>query len=364
MKYKFTLIILLLCTAFSNAQNITGIWRGYFASGMGFYKQEYKYEIQINQLKNKGLRGVTYSYRTTVFYGKASLQGIYMDKNKNLIIKEDSLMEVKMADKGEPCLMTCYLDYYKTGNTEVLEGTFTSINLTSKQDCGSGSVYLERVTESDFHKEDFLVKREKKATTTPFKKVIPKTTRPVAKSPAPLAKTTPKRTAPKTNTNPVKPKKDTVMAQQQPPLIKLTPDNAANNQEPVAPKKLPVPKIIQQRETRLVKTIITNSPDIKIELYDNGEIDDDTITVYHNNEIVAYKKRLSSEPITLNVKADVNDPYHEFVMYADNLGKIPPNTALMVLTTGGRRYELFLTSTEQKNAKVVIEFKAPGKDSK
>ena len=43
-------------------------------------------------------------------------------------------------------------------------------------------------------------------------------------------------------------------------------------------------------------------------------------------------------------------------MVADNLGSIPPNTALMIITTGGKRYQLFISSDKQKNAKVVVEY--------
>ena len=123
-----------------------------------------------------------------------------------------------------------------------------------------------------------------------------------------------------------------------------------------AQKTVPVPDVIKTRSNPLIKTITTNLPDIKIELYDNGDIDGDTITVYHNNEVIAWKKGLTDKPITLNVKADAENPIHEFVMVADNLGSIPPNTALMVITTGGKRYQLFISSDKQKNAKVVIEY--------
>jgi len=51
--------ILLVFIVPSKAQNITGIWRGYFNSING----RYKYEVQINQLANKSLQGVTYSYK-------------------------------------------------------------------------------------------------------------------------------------------------------------------------------------------------------------------------------------------------------------------------------------------------------------
>jgi len=137
---------------------------GNFSSGYGAFKQQYKYEVQINQLSNsalqKGVQGVTYSYRTTVFYGKATLQGIYDSKNKSLTIRETKLVELKIADRSDPCLMTCYLDYRKEGKTEILEGSFTSMNVNTKGDCGSGYVYLEKVEESDFTKEDFLLKRK------------------------------------------------------------------------------------------------------------------------------------------------------------------------------------------------------------
>ncbi|MEX6690111.1 hypothetical protein QTN47_21560 [Danxiaibacter flavus] len=351
---SFALIIL---TGFSvTAQDITGIWRGYFMSGTGFYRQRYKYEIQIEQLPNSALNGVTYSYRTTVFYGKAAMRGIYMSKAQNVILQETKMLDVKIADQSIPCIMTCYLDYSKNGDQEVLEGNFTSVNVNNKADCGAGTVYLEKVPESDFQKEDFLVKREKSKqppkAKLQSKPAAPKTTPqapPVVRS---KPKTQPK---PETTIPPATRKTDSTDV-----VVKTPPSEVPKNIP--QPKQLPIPDVIKERENALVKTITTTSPDIKIQLYDNGEIDDDTITVYHNNEIIAFKKRLSYEPITLNIKASLDDSMHEFIMVADNLGRIPPNTALMVITTGGKRYELFITSTEQKNAKVIIKYKIEGKD--
>ena len=126
-------------------------------------------------------------------------------------------------------------------------------------------------------------------------------------------------------------------------------------------RKLPVPKDLKERSNNLVKTLITTSPDIKIELFDNGEIDGDTITVYDNNQVISYRQGLTNKPITLNIKASEFVPVHEFVMVANNLGSIPPNTALMVVTTGGKRYEVFMSADEKKNAKVVIRYEPPEK---
>jgi len=370
MKARFLLLFTLLISAAANAQNITGIWRGYFNSGYGYLKQQYKYEVQINQLSNnknqKGIAGVTYSYHTTVFYGKATLQGIYDAENKTLTIKELKLVELKASAQTEPCLMTCYLDYRKEGKTEIMEGTFTSINVNTKGDCGSGYVYLERVQESDFQKEDFLIKKTKPSIkpaikdsgalvkTTPKPKTNAPEKKPAVQPPV-VKKTTPpatKKTTPKTNTT-QKPKTNTTHDSivKAAPVLPLVPDPS---NKIITKKVPPVPELIKDRDNPLIKKIFTNSADILVQLFDNGEIDGVTITVYDNNEVIAYRKGLAKTPITINLKATVDNPVHEIVMVANNLGAIPPNTALMVVTTGGKRYEIFLSSDETKNAKVVI----------
>ena len=57
---------------------------------------------------------------------------------------------------------------------------------------------------------------------------------------------------------------------------------------------------------------------------------------------------------------DETQPEHELVMVAENLGRIPPNTSLMVVTAGDKRYEVRITSTEQKNAVVRFKYVKPG----
>ena len=85
MKQCFLIFSFLFFSAAAFTQNLTGVWQGYFYSGIGLYKQYYKYEVQINNLTNNSLQGVTYSYRTTVFYGKATMQGIWFPKTKNIV---------------------------------------------------------------------------------------------------------------------------------------------------------------------------------------------------------------------------------------------------------------------------------------
>jgi hypothetical protein len=123
------------------------------------------------------------------------------------------------------------------------------------------------------------------------------------------------------------------------------------------PKPVVIPKLIATRENALVRKIETEEAEMVIELYDNGEIDGDTVTIYHNNELVVNRAGLSSKPITIKIRVDKNAPHHELVMVANNLGSIPPNTSLMIVTANKKRYEVYISSSEQKNAKVVIDLK-------
>ncbi|WP_431216041.1 hypothetical protein ACQ86N_16180 [Puia sp. P3] len=113
---------------------------------------------------------------------------------------------------------------------------------------------------------------------------------------------------------------------------------------------------LQPREKELVKTVTVGSPQIKIELYDNGEIDGDTVTVLINGKLLLYRQMLTDKPLTIDFNAFPSTEY-ELVMYANNLGTIPPNTALMMVTAGDRKFEVYLSSSEQKSAAVKFVYK-------
>ena len=124
------------------------------------------------------------------------------------------------------------------------------------------------------------------------------------------------------------------------------------------PQKIPAaPMILKTRENALVRRIETEAGEIKMDIYDNGQIDGDSVTIYHNNTLIKSHMRLSEKPITFTITVDPSQPHHEIIMVADNLGTIPPNTSMMIITTATNRYELFISSSEQKNAKVVFDLK-------
>jgi hypothetical protein len=113
---------------------------------------------------------------------------------------------------------------------------------------------------------------------------------------------------------------------------------------------------LQPRVDSLVNTVILHSADVKIELYDDGVIDGDSVTVFINNKLLLYHRMLTDRPLTIHFNAFPNTEY-ELVMYADNLGTIPPNTALLMVTSGSEKYKAFMSSSEQTSATIRFVYK-------
>lgn len=111
--------------------------------------------------------------------------------------------------------------------------------------------------------------------------------------------------------------------------------------------------------TRIKESAFKDIPEIKVDtgrlkldFYDNAEIDGDSITVLVNKQVVLTNQKLSDTATTAYVTIDLRNTFVEVEMIAENLGKIPPNTALLIVTAGQKQYQLFLSSTETKSARV------------
>jgi len=117
-----------------------------------------------------------------------------------------------------------------------------------------------------------------------------------------------------------------------------------------------LPVALRERTNKLAKTLQITSPYIEVILLDDAEIDGDIVSLYDNNEEVLSHKTLGREVIKYSIKADKQHAYHEIILVAENLGSIPPNTALMRIRAGDKKYELTTRANMHENAKVVIEY--------
>ncbi len=109
-----------------------------------------------------------------------------------------------------------------------------------------------------------------------------------------------------------------------------------------------------ERSKNILKRIDLQQANFKVDLYDDGDIDGDIVSVFYNGKAVLSNKSLTEKPVSFNLVADPNKTENELLIYAENEGNIPPNTALMIVTEGNTRTEVRITSDAKKNGVVLF----------
>jgi hypothetical protein len=92
-------------------------------------------------------------------------------------------------------------------------------------------------------------------------------------------------------------------------------------------------------------------------VYDNGEIDYDSVSLYLNGNIVLAKTMLNHRSVRVSIQLDPNLEFNELGMFAENLGMIPPNTAAMIVHDGKKEYQVLLQSDFSKSAILKLKVK-------
>lgn len=126
---------------------------------------------------------------------------------------------------------------------------------------------------------------------------------------------------------------------------------------PKPPTSLVIEPVIEKRNNDLIKEFTVDHDSVSITLYDNAEIDGDSVTLIYNDKILTTHQRLTDKPLTFWIKIAPGNSRNELIMYAENLGSIPPNTALMVIYDGKKRYEVNIKSTEKTNGAVSFKLR-------
>jgi hypothetical protein len=114
---------------------------------------------------------------------------------------------------------------------------------------------------------------------------------------------------------------------------------------------------MELRKNREEGRLTVTSRQLKLYVYDNAIIDGDTVSIFYDDQLIISHKLLSVKPIEIDITLDEMKSEHRIILYAENLGSIPPNTALVVVMAGGKRYELFSRASLEENAVLVFEYK-------
>lgn len=114
--------------------------------------------------------------------------------------------------------------------------------------------------------------------------------------------------------------------------------------------------VASKRVNNAPKQLPVQDDSVTIDLYDNGTFDGDSVSVLYNGELKVYKKELNTRTaITVKLAISKTTP-NQLVLLAENLGSIPPNSALMVVRDSQNRHEVNLTSSLDRNAVVELVY--------
>jgi len=124
-------------------------------------------------------------------------------------------------------------------------------------------------------------------------------------------------------------------------------------------KKLkPASELVEGRESIPSETIFFKSDSLVLALYDNGEVDGDTVSVIMNGELIIEKQGLKSAAFkkTIYLSPDEGDSVL-LVLYADNLGIYPPNTGLLIVKDGDESFYVRFKADFDRNAAILLRKK-------
>jgi hypothetical protein len=125
----------------------------------------------------------------------------------------------------------------------------------------------------------------------------------------------------------------------------------------VVPDPVQTVEVFAHRPKIFTKEIEVVNSTLRLEIYDNGEIDGDEISLFLNNKRILFKSMLTHRAIRINIELDPNLEYNELSMFAENLGTKPPNTAALILYDGKTKYETLLSSDLNKSATLKLKQK-------
>jgi hypothetical protein len=130
---------------------------------------------------------------------------------------------------------------------------------------------------------------------------------------------------------------------------------------PVAIKEAPVttllPTAVATRKSETIQRLYFHGDSLVLSLYDNGVVDGDTVSVFLNGYPIISKQQLKVSAFKKTIYITPEMDSVELVLFADNLGSIPPNTGLLTVRDGDQTHNVRFSADLQKNAAIVLSRK-------
>ncbi len=117
-------------------------------------------------------------------------------------------------------------------------------------------------------------------------------------------------------------------------------------------------EMLSAREITTIRIVEIERDTLIFSLFDNGVIDGDTVSVLLNGEVIMSKIGLLARAYndTIYLTPEMGDSIH-IILYAENLGSIPPNTGLLVVREGKMNHEIRFSGDLKKNSAIILKRK-------
>jgi len=116
-------------------------------------------------------------------------------------------------------------------------------------------------------------------------------------------------------------------------------------------------KRVTERKTSILEKITVAKPHILLELWDDATEDGDSISIRMNGQEVVTGLPVKRKRQLIKVTLEPGE--NRLIMVADNLGSIPPNTAVMRIVSGELKRYVSIKTDSKRNNMLVITYK-PG----
>ncbi len=325
MKYLF-LFILSLPVANVFSQDLSGVWTGWlFNDSTGLSLQ---YEVAIC---DAGEKSTAFSF-TNFILNKREVQGVkslklVKDDRKIIFIDIELVYDNYPTRPPKGVRQVSEFNYLLKDGVPVLEGKFQTTRTRQAGRPVTGSIKLQKL--ANYNRSQILpvLKKQK------LEKNLCFLSEEEIASIVPLPD----------------PKQQDTANAKKPPAVAPSPVIV---KAPEPPKQIVE---LAKRKVEALQTVFITADSVRFDVYDNGYVDGDSISIIVNGKVFMEHLRLTDRAISkvLHVGKETGDSI-QVVLFAENLGSIAPNSGVLVITDGNKRTEVHFSGDLKNNKSVIL----------
>ncbi len=323
------------------AQDITGTWTGHIQTA----GSEVPYEIVITGTKDNftGYSLTVFTFEGVENIGVKSIK--LKNKNKIISIEDDELLYNNYTTPSKRVKLFANLFLKISDSLMIMNGTFATRTIDFRAQDTKPIIGTIRLQKQRSFKPTKLIAMLGEMNLLDDITFVPASLKVRESSAVAIPKPSP--------SMPQK-QSELIIAEKKPE--KVVP--FINKPESFVLKPVAAAAEIALRKTDIIRQVFFTSDSLVLRIYDNGIVDGDTVSVVLNGNVILSKKALTIKPIETTIQTTpLAGDSLQLILYAENLGSIPPNTGLLVVQDGNEQTTIRFAGDLQKNSAIIFKRK-------